>query len=494
MANYFIAVGGVGQNVALAYYKLTKLCGYEPADIYVLDSDLSIARHQTSFMRLEPIPIEPCILQLQRNSFYDLFNPEKDSNIDSMLSVLFTSKELKTPIDEGMFGKPSVGSATILDKIDLMDNDRTPQQSCRLSDVNFSTLLQKLRSPGIHHVVICGSSKGGTGAGGVPTLAQYISSQVDKERVKIIVLYFLRHFNILLAQEKLKYDEIKNEQLRINAESGMCYLADEIAKDVDGCILFGLLEPFDIPYREAQDQVETESFLYLLAAIVGNNLFHANLAKYLPPNSERIYAYWIPYNDSSKISELMLYDLEIYLPNGRAIGLDNIPKLASATMDFLEIFSRYMNPLPKGSFFPSLVVPKKIRTVIDKFINVTQLDKEKALEDIAEELRKYKNSINDNFEWFKCTLRKECDLANERPEATVLSPDNGEKIITVKEEKYRKTKEQPMKFIRNLVKKHVNWGEPRSINDVIRPLVIGIKKSVNCEFLNDIFKDMRFTC
>src|SRR3989304_2761744 len=159
MANFFIAVGGTGQNVALAYYRLTKLCGYEPAKIYVMDSDTSVSGQQTSFIHLEPIPIEPCITKGQRNSFRALFNLSDDANINAMLSVLFTSKELKTPIDYGMFGRPSVGSATIMDKIVLINNDDTTEQGCRFSDRHFANLLITLKSPGHHNVVICGSSK-----------------------------------------------------------------------------------------------------------------------------------------------------------------------------------------------------------------------------------------------------------------------------------------------------------------------------------------------
>src|SRR3990172_1634030 len=133
-------------------------------------------------------------------------------------------------------------------------------------------------------------------------LAQYLSSIVDKKNVKIITLYFLRHFNILLPEAQLRYDEIKNEQLKLNAESGMCYMADEISEGVDACVLFGLLEPIDIPYREAQAQVEEDMFLYLLAAIIGNNVFYTGLAVLFPPNPKKIYAYWIPYDDGSKTS------------------------------------------------------------------------------------------------------------------------------------------------------------------------------------------------
>lgn len=486
MANFFIAVGGTGQNVALAYYRLAKLCGYEPAKIYVMDSDLSVSHQQPSFLPLEPIPIEPCIEDLQRKSFRNLFNPTGDANVDSMLSVLFTSKELRTPIDDGMFGRPSVGSATIMDKIVLIDNDTTPGGNCKFSDQYFANLLITLQGPGNHNVVICGSAKGGTGAGGVPTLAKYLSNKVDKTKVKIITLYFLRHFNILLRTGELRYDEIKNEQLKLNAESGMCYMADEISNGVDACVLFGLLEPIDIPYREAQAQEEEDMFLYLLAAITGNNAFYTNLAKLFPPNPQKIYAYWIPYDMASKISNLMISDIKVYLPGGRDVSLDQIPKLAKATIDFLEIFSKYINPLPKYSFVPSLITPKKLRQAINTLKNNQQMDKGNVLDNIVDHIKGYKTEIANNLEWFERLLRKESDLANQKPSSTVLSPNNKGKLTTITGENYEKTKEQPMGFIRGWVKR-TGWSNLNESPDFIKPLVIGLRRSINSAFLNKAF-------
>jgi hypothetical protein len=492
MANFFIAVGGTGQNVALAYYRMTTLCGYEPSKIYVMDSDLSISTQQPSFIPLEPIPVEPCILPLQRNSFRDLFNPTGDTVIDSVMSILFTSKEMRIPIDEGMFGRPSVGATTIMDKILLMENDNTYKKECQRSDANLANLLSTLQTEGDHSVVICGSAMGGTGAGGVPTLAQYIARNVDKTKVKIIVLYSLRHFNILLPEQQLQYDEIKNTQLKVNAEAGMCYLAGEINRGVDACVLFGLLEPFDVPYREAQRQAEEERFLYLLAAIMGSNSFHVNIMTLFPPSQDKIYTYWIPYDANSNISNLMVSKIDVYLPNGISVGLDNIPKLAGSVIDFLDIFLKYINPLPKYSLIPPLVVPNNLKHAIDDLVRNIQSNKKQVCEDIANSIRERRTTIESNLEWFKRLLRNESDLANLKPKATVLSPQNGSEAITLTEEDYEKTKNQPMGFIRDWVK-NTNWNNPKTVEEFVKPLVIGLRKSINKTFLNNIFGDMRFT-
>jgi len=495
MANYFIAVGGTGQNVALAYYRLCKLAGYCPANIYVLDSDLSISGHEADFKRIDPIPVPPCIEPAQRNSFRDLFNPVQNLNMNTLLSVLFARQDLITSIDKGMFGKPSVGSATIMDKIDLIDGDKTMQQSCRQSDVPFANLLQALQSPGNHRVVICGSAMGGTGAGGVPTLAQYLAAQVDRNRVKIVILYFLRYFNIQQPQGSLSFAQISNDQIKMNAESGMCYLVGEITEGVDACVLFGLHDPIDIPYREAQNQEETTSFLYLLAAIIGNNTYYADLSQYFPLNPDKVYAYWIPYHIPSNVSELMLSDVKVYMPNGAVVGFDNIAKLASSTIDFLDIFAKYIEPLPKYSFVPSLAVPRKLKNTIKALNNAMQIEKERLLEDLALEIRRTKDAIQSNFQWLTRLLQNECSLAGQRPQATILSPNNNQNVISVSGEKYQDVKKHPMKFLRALMNKDVDWGNrPTASADLVNPLVIGIRKSINRGFLNEAFgRNINFT-
>lgn len=384
MANFFIGVGGTGQQVGMAYYRLTKLCGYKSAQIYIMDSDLSIARLQPLFIPLDPLPTSPCVAPIQRKSFRNLFNPTGEKEVDSVLSIFFTPKELETPIDKGMFGRPPIGASAIMSKIVLMENDISPEKHCRSSDRNLSELLTSLQAPGDHRIVICGSAKGGTGAGGVPTLAQYILSNVnDRQKVKIVVLYFLRYFNILLPTEPDE-NEIENERLSLNAESGMCYLANEISKDVDACVLFGLREPVNIPYRKTWEQEEIKMFLYLLSAIVANNSYNTpNIERLFPQSPDKIYSYWIPYDENSNISNLMINNIEVYLPNGRFVTLDNIPKIAKATVDFLEIFSKYINPLPRFCFIPSVIVPKKIKETINILTKNMRKDKKDTLQDIA---------------------------------------------------------------------------------------------------------------
>jgi hypothetical protein len=472
MANYFIAVGGTGQNVALAYYRLTKLAGLEPANIYVMDSDRSVSSNQGEFKPIAPIPVEPCIREGQKKSFRNLFNPGGDAAIDSVLSVLFTSEQLKTPIDKGMFGKPSIGASTIMDKIALIEDDETPDRTRAGADPLFSNLINSLNATGQHRVVICGSAMGGTGAGGVPTLAQYIARNVDRSRVKIVILYFLKHFNLINPPAGVESEKrITDSQVKINAESGMCYLRGEISRGVDACVLFGLPNPIERDWEKAQEQREQKLFLYLLAAIVGNNSFYGEIdLLFNPPTPDKIYAYWIPDNG------LRLSNIMVYLPKEEPVSLDKIAKLGRATVDFLELFRSYVNPLPKWSFTPSLIVPRNLRILTDELKNRRGSNTEITCEAVAEKITKHKEEIEGYLEWFEELLRSEDQLKAKDPLASILQ---GGDEIAIRREDYGETMEHPMRFIRKWINK-ADWDKQ---GDFIRPLVMNLRAEINKTYL-----------
>lgn len=87
-------------------------------------------------------------------------------------------------------------------------------------------------------------------------------------------------------------------------------------------------------------------------------------------------------------------------------------------------------------------------------------------------------------------MEYEKNLANEKPRAGILSPEN-DGTIAITEEDYEKAKRKPMKFIRNLIEK-VNWKEPKETMDFVEPLVKKLKSSLNKTFLGNVFQNMEF--
>src|SRR3972149_3311411 len=98
---------------ALAYIRLSKLCGFKPediADIYLMDSDnngpLSGSLKQIlgnqNIRNIRPIPV-----MTQLNDFQGMFhNAMFQDNIDNILKVLFEEKDMLIPVTSGMYGKP----------------------------------------------------------------------------------------------------------------------------------------------------------------------------------------------------------------------------------------------------------------------------------------------------------------------------------------------------------------------------------------------------
>jgi hypothetical protein len=473
MANYFIAVGGTGQNVALAYYRFAKLAGIEPAEIFVMDSDRSISGNQGDFKPIAPIPVEPCIREGQKKSFRSLVNPGGDPAIDAALSVLFTSEQMRTPIDKGMFGKPSIGASTIMDKIVLIEDDETPDRTRAGADPLFANLINNLGGTGQHRVVICGSAMGGTGAGGVPTLAQYIARNVDRSRVKIVILYFLKHFNLLTPPSGVESEKrITESQVRVNAESGMCYLRSEISRGVDACALFGLANPIEREWEKAQEQREQKIFLYLLAAILANNSFHADIKEiFNPPAPDKIYAYWIP--DQG----LRLSNIKVFFPAAEPVSLEHIAKLARATNECLKVFRSYLKPLPGLTFAPSLVVPRNLRILIDELRKRRGSSADRICEAMAERIRKFEDEMEGYLEWFEELLRTEDQLKTKDPLSSILY---GRDEIRIHREDYRKMLDRPMGFIRKWVNA-TSWDKQ---GDFMRPLVTNVRSELKAAYLS----------
>ena len=78
--NFLIAVGGSGQMIALAYFRLAKLCSFEePANLYVMDSDF-VGKNEVTKMfsklldKKRITTIKPIPQDTNYDSFYKIFH------------------------------------------------------------------------------------------------------------------------------------------------------------------------------------------------------------------------------------------------------------------------------------------------------------------------------------------------------------------------------------------------------------------------------------
>ncbi|MGR3218674.1 MAG: hypothetical protein ACUZ8H_02505 [Candidatus Anammoxibacter sp.] len=403
MASYFIAVGGTGQNVALTYIRLSALCGFSQTEIYLMDMDQSggLAKELSlgSAGREDAIPLikfnSSIVEKLGTKDFSHLFEDPNFPDIPDVLKVLFKNRHLQTPINDGIFARPSVGASALAVKFDRIAGGLE-------EDEVLDELILKLTEKDT--VVICGSIFGGTGAGGVPTLAEYINSR--QPGIRIIIIDLLKWFRINNPSAQLKeteeftkyveedeiveddivkekdgdnVDDVINKTIENNSQAGLLYLEDRIAKNVEACVLLGHQTPSSYDYEKINEQTEKSSFMTLIAAVIANNSFNNDK---LYPNPNRIYNYII----NEGIVEAS--SLDVYLNPGKKLTMDKIIQLNNAVCDFLVCFEKYLEGgLPGFCFFPSIVVPNNLKRIIASIEHVTGKDKGNVCEVLCVNLR-----------------------------------------------------------------------------------------------------------
>lgn len=434
MAGFFIAVGGTGQMAALAYRRLSGLVPWmkqDYANIYHMDMDVVVdftqeigttapgTQETDSSIYIDPLPA------VSGNTFGEHFrDPANPQLCNDILDTLFTSREQQTSIRRGMYGRPPVGSAIIRDALN------NPGQG-------LAHLLGILRDGNKHKVVICGSSVGGTGAGGVPTLAHHLDKQLNitgtRTNVQIYVLFFLKHFTLTEAPAGSDENEIiDNAQLDVNASSGMCYLQDKIAEGTNGCLLLGMQESPKREYQQVSSQTDHSQFLHLIAALYtqqlvvgGNNLFNA---------TGRHSAHVV--DRGLEGGKRIIKDLGIEVPVSQAsqVTLDRLIQLNLGVRDMLIAMVRLMKASPKLTFIPAM--PQKLRKLLKSLPEPTETSRTREQE-LQERLNEQGKKITKIIEWYE-------DFTNGGTGfdlATVANPEKVEKI-----------KRHPMPFIRQWCK------------------------------------------
>jgi len=160
-SHHVIAVGGSGQHISLMLTRLAILGCIPKTTATIIDADAGtpvpaalMKAGGLAGARLHPLGINkilpPCDLsKVQGKYFRDLFLDGAVAQEEKALfDVLFDTKMAETKIDEGMFGRPSVGSCVFADGA---------------TEALKGELEQKAASA--TNLYVCGSIAGGTGAG-----------------------------------------------------------------------------------------------------------------------------------------------------------------------------------------------------------------------------------------------------------------------------------------------------------------------------------------
>lgn len=483
MSNFFIAVGGTGQNVALAYVRLLRLYGFTPSNVYLVDADSlgPITQALLSLLNVNAIPtIRPVPNLDNLGNFNTIFtNPICDNLTQPILKTLYTEDELyNIPIKQGMYGSPPVGATAIKTKI----NQTVANPGI---DPTLAVLLNSLRN-GQHRVTISGSVIGGTGAGGVPTIAKHIRDE-SAPTTKITIIDFVKWFLLQPADDNDAVTTAKDRTLQTNSESGVFYLKDKIATNMDACVLLGLPDQVPVPYQAVGHQEETIHFLNMIAAVIANNSFNAvnYTGSDMFPNRNSFYGYAI-LDGGERPSAL-----KVFMPDGNIVTFDKIIMMAKAISKFLDYFVIYITGYPKGffSFTPSLNVPNNLREAILGLSRKNNMSIEITVQSIIKKTKIEKEKNDSLIEWFNGLHSTNLFVFNDAD-------------VTLSTSKYKKAEHYPMIFFRKWFNEmnvqnwtgNLNHANTPEINTEIfvDRMIKGLRRSINKSYMNSCFNDMNW--
>jgi len=263
MSKIIAAVGGTGQEIALACLRLCHMAGVEPPFIFVFDSDtfdpLADRKHvPTRSQTLREVgelialyrganPVE--FMQVvdregPGETVVSLFSPANQTprEVDEMLELLLTPWQRITRVIDGFHGQPTVGAITFADYV-TRDGLGTFLKGRRQNGrVIFPGLEQLTELPGEHHIIIAGGTAGGTGPGVIPVLARAISEwkgrrHAEGPQVGLSIVVQLPWFQITRGNPN---EDINVERMRSNSACLVRLYANELEQLADRVVLLGL--------------------------------------------------------------------------------------------------------------------------------------------------------------------------------------------------------------------------------------------------------------
>lgn len=283
MSNHFIAVGGTGQHVALAYIDLAALSylflgEWRLPAFCLLDADVSdnvgnaawqkfiemLERMQSLEMNVENFRyLDPFDNELQGNTFNETVN-------DPQRPWLFDEDQRNVRYRNGYYGHAAVG-ATVF--------NHTYRRRSAQQGTPFFSIQDQIRSPGSRFFVT-GSSVGGTGAGCLPRLVESLAKFRDPTSLLAACL-FLPWFRLEgdAVQGHFEDADRRNSEMRTRASSAFLYLRDRFQEHALTLVLGhpnvdrAGSRPWQSDTRQSYHRILT---LPYYGAIAASNLFFQN--------------------------------------------------------------------------------------------------------------------------------------------------------------------------------------------------------------------------
>lgn len=247
MSYYFISIGGSGAKILEALIYLTVagiLPGNDNLNLIALDPDENngnLNRAVTAMKNFEqfqnanvgnntplfknkisiltPIPFNP--LPRANDKLDDVMNANIIATrpVGQLYRALYSNKERQTQLNEGFRGHPSIGAAVLAKEY----NDHNPQWLKLKNQIN-GELGNRHNSV---KIFLAGSIFGGTGAAGLPTMAQLLRNAFGNQ-VSIGGILLLPYFTFT-ANDSVDADDIfaKSENFLTNSKAALKYYAQE---------------------------------------------------------------------------------------------------------------------------------------------------------------------------------------------------------------------------------------------------------------------------
>ncbi|HLL75265.1 MAG TPA: hypothetical protein VK421_08350 [Pyrinomonadaceae bacterium] len=260
MGDMLIAIGGTGQHTALAVSRLVFLGVLPKMRLAVIDAENSndLSLSLSSFggtvdgrYGLHPLDFERIHAPFDKAArkdpkFQDLFLSQNPLPLDrEVFELSFDEVSAGILVDEGMFGRPSVG-ATIFSQ----------NKYTQLADIFEG-------AQDAEQIFVTGSMVGGTGAG----IIHQLVSALPKEGKRIYGIVFLRWFN---AASGGKSQTISDMTMERNMRYGLDYFFKDTRPRLKASLLIGMPDkspPEITPITvKAGELGEKSHYFHLLAA------------------------------------------------------------------------------------------------------------------------------------------------------------------------------------------------------------------------------------
>jgi len=232
MADAIVAVGGTGKRAALLYLKL--VATLRPANVaapgsnvYVVDmepqpgtadsvlNDELQAAGVSSSHFVSPVPSGARVDRAITLKRFMGFGPDSDGDSSQLAHTLYNNQQLNVQIIRGMNCEPTVG-ATVASRRFVAANPETEVQSL------------EIRLSAFDRIIVIGSIIGGTGAGVMPQLVQWLHDKLPAKPV--YGLLFLQWIEIPEGD----VDEPNDVKMAGNAKAWLNYLMEHHPENAYG--------------------------------------------------------------------------------------------------------------------------------------------------------------------------------------------------------------------------------------------------------------------